>query len=151
MGTDIRISAERRVGDRWQIVKSEYDGCEQRYSLFGWLADVCNYAAIPPLEPIKGVPRDACAQTFEYHWDEGQFGQTWYLVDDLLAFDFDQPVENRRVGGYLPNGIFDGSITAEPGGGVMTTYREIVGIYFLKELERLKSICAERIVISFDR
>lgn len=149
MGTDIMFTAERRVDDQWEFVKSEYR--EQRYALFGWLADVRNYAAIPLLEPLKGVPTDACSQTFDYHCDEDQFGQTWYLVDKLLAFDFDQPVENRRVGGYLPNGIFDGSITAEPGGGVMTTYRNTVGIHFLKELERLKSIGATRIIISFDR
>ena len=68
MGTYIHAYAERRSNGQWfpaslsGLVTGDdhpaklLDG--QNYTLFGWLADVRNYAKVPPLSLARGLPAD---------------------------------------------------------------------------------------------
>ena len=142
MGTDIYITVQKRIGDEW--VDIDHDRSPGRnYAVFGWLANVRNYAAVPPLSMPRGFPNDVSEEVLELH--ENSYTKTWYDLTELTSFDFDQAVENRRV---TRNG--DGGVTADPGEGQMTTYRELFEEHFFEYLDDLAAIGATRLLISFD-
>jgi len=147
MGTDSHVTAQRRVNGEWVEVETDFLD-DRNYAAFGWLADVRNYADVPTLHPDRGVPDDAGKDVHEWH--EHYHGHTWYLVSELTSFDYDQPVENRRVTRQLASNVWSGGCTAAPGEGEMTTYRELLGEYFMDGLRRLEESGAERVIISFD-
>lgn len=158
MGCDIHMHAEKRVGDQWAkaprvIPKSKHgnwndDPLENRsYSYFGWLADVRNYSEIPPISQPRGVPDDMAPETkasFE-SWGSDAHSASWLTVDEILAVDFDQVIEDRRV---TING--NGGCTAEPGQGKRETLREFLGEYTMNALFKLRDEGVERIVFWFD-
>jgi hypothetical protein len=156
MGTDVHVTAERwnDATGKWEGVSTEFvlDGqrCyfmeDRNYAAFGWLANVRNYAAVPPLAEVRGYPDDwPVNDRADYHDTV-----TWFAIGELLDFDFDQPVENRRVTREVSPGSFVGNITAEPGEGEMTTYRELFGEFFMAGLAAMKENGAERLIFSFD-
>lgn len=111
------------------------------YSVFGWLADVRNYSAVPPLSQPRGLPEDASQGVladWEW-WQSDGHSCSWFTVDELAAFDYDAEVEDRRV--TVGN---DGGCTAEPGGGEVTTYREFLGANFFRDLDALRALNDER-------
>src|SRR4051812_8228431 len=122
MGTDIHISAEKRVDGSWVEIGRELI-YYRIYSAFGWLADVNNASAVPPLAERRGLPDNLADGLREYH--EDNHSPTWYMASELTSFDFEQPVEDRRKRGTLPNGSISGMITCPPGEGEMTTYRAL--------------------------
>ena len=71
------------------------------------------------------------------------------MVEELFTFDFDQPVEDRRISVQVGPNSWNGGATAEPGGGEMTTYRALF-YGFPDEVAKLKASGAERLIISFD-
>lgn len=147
MGADIVTTAERRFGSKWETLPVHYN--YRNYGLFGWLADVRNYSAIPTLQAERlGFPERATLESIDVH--EANHSVTWFAVADLLAFDYDQPVEDRRVTREEHPGFFNGAATAEPGGGQMTTYREFLGEGWFEFLTALQSAGAERIIVSFN-
>jgi hypothetical protein len=106
---------------------------------------------VPPIAERRGFPDDASSKTkgsFE-GWGSDAHSSSWLSVEELSAFDYDQPVEDRRVTRQTSWGL-DGGCTAEAGGGQMTTYREFLGEWFFKDLEKLKDAGADRIVFWFD-
>ena len=73
---------------------------------------------------------------------------------ELTEFDYNQMTEDLRCTREVKtaNGFsyFDGGSTCEPGEGEAMTYREFLGEYFFKQLDRLREIGTERIVFYFD-
>jgi hypothetical protein len=115
--------------------------------MYGFLADVRNYSAIPPITPQRGLPHDVAGGDDA---DLGKHSHSWLSLSELLAFDYDAPVEDRRIRVQLAPDFWSGAGTAEPGGGEMTTYRGFLGEEFFADLEKLKAAGAERIVFGFD-
>ena len=70
---------------------------------------------------------------------------SWFSLAELLAFDYEQIMEDRRV---TRNN--DGGCICEPGEGKMMTYREFLGPNFFDEINQAKEKGADRIVFWFD-
>lgn len=139
MGTDIHIVAQKKTEHGWEDIKFfPFDW--RSYGMFGFLADVRNYSAIPPLSQPRGLPDDYQAEDMD-----GYHSMSWLSVNELLAFNYDAEFEDRRV---MING--DGGCTAEPGGGGVTTFRNFLGGRFFDDLNTLRDLGADRIVFWFD-
>lgn len=159
MGCDIHMHAEKRVDGKWVkaervIPKNKYgDPLENRsYGYFGWLADVRNYSEIPPIAQPRGVPDDMAPETkasFE-SWDSDAHSASWLTVDEILAVDFEQIIEDRRVTRQTGPNSWSGGCTAEPGEGKKETLREFLGEYTINALLKLRDEGVERIVFWFD-
>jgi len=103
MGCDIHMYVERRVHGRWQAVSDPqqpeapdaYHGwfCGDRsYRLFAILADVRNYDGLVPISGPRGLPKNVSkAIRLEAAGAVDCHSFTWLGVDELLAFDWDQP------------------------------------------------------------
>ena len=130
---------------------------EQNYGLFGLLADVRNYARIPIITELKGLPKVefpavkatdigfSCMEPddpWPLHWDN--HSATWYLLSELLEFDYDVQFENRRD---------DSGDTLPAGDGQLTTIRRYIGEKYFEDLDKLSEIADSdkiRVIISFD-
>ena len=151
MGCDIHSRAERKVGGKWEVIPGLAPFNWRSYGMYGFLANVRNYSAVPPLAEPRGIPDDAPkVGEYDEYSDLGDHSYSWLSVDELLAFNYDAPVEDRRVTVQVAPNCWNGGATAEPGGGEKTTYREFLGEAFFKDLEKLKAEGAERIVFGFD-
>ena len=100
--------------------------------MYGFLANVRNYSAVPFLSEPRGLCEDISKELLEHATDADGWGFSWLLLSELLDFDYDQEFEDRRV---TIKG--DGGCTAEPGGGRMTTYREFLTKAFFEDLEAM--------------
>lgn len=159
MGCDIHCIAERKIGDRYEAVSDvEFtDGYRtpfdwRSYGMFGFLAGVRNYSDIPPLAANRGVPEHVSptyAEELEI-WSGDAHNHSWASVSELAAFDYDQPVEDRRVTRQIGHNAWNGGCTSEPGGGEMTTYRKFLGPDFFSDINKLTEIGADRVVFFFD-
>ena len=173
MGCDIHSFAEVRRDGKWERVVNIFPADEwerkyynldfmdepfrcRSYGLFGFLANVRNYSAIPPLSAPKGLPDDLSEGVMEHTagdvWDG--HSSSWFSLDELLAFDYSQPVEDRRCAVQTGPNSWDGGATAEPGAGAMTTYQEFLPEEYFESLAVLKREVADpkdaRIVFWFD-
>lgn len=150
MGCDIHTVAQKRVGSKWEDVP--YTPFDWRgYGMFGFLADVRNYSAIPPIAPRRGLPDDFVMPRDQFdETDLGDHSFSWLSVEELTKFDYDQPVEDRRYTRQEGPNFFNGAATAEPGHGTMTTYRAFLGEGFFRDLQKLQELGAERVVFGFD-
>lgn len=148
MGCDIHSHAEKRgTTGQWEAMPEVGKPFDWRsYGMFGFFADVRNYSAVPALAKDRGIPPDASAAVKEgaESWSGDGHSHSWLSMDELLAFNYDAPLEDRRV---MRNG--NGGCTADPGEGEKTTYRDFLAPGFFKELERLKAAGVERIVFWF--
>lgn len=150
MGCDMHCRAERKIDGKWTVLEVSPPPFDWRsYGMYGFLADVRNYSAIPPIAEQRGLPDDAPPEDDEVQW-LGEHSFSWLSMEELLAFNYDKPVEDRRVTKQLGERSWTGAATAEPGGGKMTTYREFLAEGYFTELERLKAVGTERIVFGFD-
>lgn len=151
MGCDIHAYAERKNGDVWEDVGEIFEHVRS-YALFGFLADVRNYSEVPPIAPQRGIPDDVSGdvQAAYENWDSDAHSSSWLSLAELLAFDYDQTTEDRRVTRQIGPRAWDGGCTAEPGDGKRTTFRAFLVDWYFAELERLKTIGAERIIFWFD-
>ena len=148
MGCDIHIYTERRSAEGYERVKDARfsegpDPFDWRaYGMFGFLAGVRNYSDITPIAEPRGVPGDMSSETAgEYEmWSGGSHSASWLAVSELVAFDYDRMVEDRRVTVRRPSGVMDGGATARPGGGQEMTYREFLGPAFFKDLKVLLGV-----------
>jgi hypothetical protein len=148
MGTDITCRAERRdKGGNWITIDGLSPFNWRSYGIFGFLADVRNHSAVPPIAPQRGLPDDVDPATRDYYedWENGNHGASWLTLRELLVFDYDQEFEDRRM---IRNG--DGGVTCDPGEGKRVTYREFLGDAYFDDIEELKAAGAERIVFWFD-
>ena len=161
MVCDISTRAQRRIGDIWTDIDLRPVFQDSGYALFGFLANVRNYSAIPPLSQPRGLPEGFEVPTddeIKDSWENegtlakgylGDHSFSWVLIEELLVFDYDRPVEDRRVTRRFGN-IVEGGVTAEPGAGRMTNYRDFLGPAFFADLRDLQLCGAERVVFGFD-
>ena len=168
MGTSITTQLQIQTADGWEDTYdaffSHYDEetcspfSEQNYGLFAFLADVRNYACIPVLSQPRGFPpaktrtyNEGLGSLWEFNrrtdWPEheGNSCATWFLVSELLAYDYDTVFENRR----------NSDSRDEPvpvGCGDLTTVREYIGPKFFEDLEVMRQLGdpeKTRVIISF--
>lgn len=168
MGTSIATQLQIQTVDGWDDIYdplfSQYDEAtcnpflEQNYGLFAFLADVRNYACIPVLSQPRGLPptntptdTEGLGSLWEFNrrtdWPEHEDNScaTWFLVSELLAYDYDTVFENRR----------NGDSRDEPvpvGCGELTTVREYIGSKFFEDLEVMRQLGEPekiRVIISF--
>lgn len=147
MGCDIHSQAERRVNGKWERIDDLLPFGWRSYGMFGFLANVRNYSAVPPISEPRNLPGDAVQDNDSYL---GDHSFSWLSVDELATFDYDRPVEDRRVRRELASNFTSGACTAGPGDGQMTTFRDFLGPAFFAEIEKLKTAGAERVVFGFD-
>lgn len=157
MGCDIHTLIEVKVDGKWtpfkeqifvdQFEKPSMEPFDWRsYRMFGVLAGVRNYSAIPPIKVPIGLPKDFNNDDPELWIGDHSF--TWYYLKELLEFDWDKECEDRRVSMEIAPGE-----TCELGQGVKTTYREMVGERFFRDLRIMKERFDPentRIIIGFD-
>lgn len=150
MGCDIHCYAERKGARKFVKVRCNvFDS--RSYGTFAFLAGVRNYSDVTPIAERRGFPVNAsqAVKTAYEGWGTDAHSPSWLSVSELTSFDYDQPMEDRRVTRRTAWG-FDGGCTSEPGGGRMTTYREFLGEWFFKDIKKLQDAGAERVVFWFD-
>lgn len=150
MGCDIHIRAEIKSESGWEPISDFAPFDWRQYGMYGFLANVRNYSAVPPISTPRGLPDGLPAGDYEGDSYLGYHSHSWLSVAELLAFNYDQQIEDRRVTREISPGFNNGSLTAAPGGGEITTYREFLGPAFFIDLERLRQLGADRIVFGFD-
>jgi hypothetical protein len=149
MGCDIHSRAERRVNGKWEIISPGWQPFDWRsYGMFGFLANVRNYSAVPSISEPRGLPDDIADDGDDNYLGDHSF--SWLSVAELLAFDYDQQVEDRRVTRQLTANMWSGAETADQGQGRLTTWRDFLGHDFFADLAKLQDLGAERIVFGFD-
>jgi hypothetical protein len=152
MGCDIHAFVERKIGDIYEYI----DGFEpfkwRSYGTFGFLADVRNYSDVTPISARRGVPDDASdhVKSKIFDWSSDGHSHSWISVKELDEFDYDQPMEDRRVTRQLASNLWFGAETSRPGGGEMTTYRDFLGESFFDDIAELHILGADRVVFFFD-
>lgn len=152
MGCDIHAHAEKmNASGQWVRLDIEDPLGGRDYGKFGFLAGVRNYSEIKPIAELRGIPDDASLGTKDNYeaWEGDAHSASWLTLDELLAVDYGQFIEDRRcmkqTGQY-----WDGAATCEPGEGKCETLSDFLGGYFLKLLHSLKDQGVERIVFWFD-
>jgi hypothetical protein len=152
MGCDIHLYGEKRNQDGTWEHTSDGDDLDapmnyRSYGIFGFLAGVRNYSAVTPISRQRGLPDDTSAfvRSAFTSWRFDAHSPSWMSMDELMSFDYEGEVEDRRC---TRNG--DGGSTCEPGNGKKMTYREFLGDGFFKDLERLRDGGADRVVFWFD-
>lgn len=165
MGCDIHTYVEQRDDGSWTRVgwaggtRHGWEITEpfdwRHYGLYGWLADVRNSSEVPPVSQPRGLPEDVSPDVlreFE-EWGCDAHTPSWISVDDLIAFDYDQTFEDRRVTRQIAPNAWHGACTADPGEGEIKTYREFFGPEFfadLAALNTLNKVRPTRVVFWFD-
>lgn len=161
MGASVYTLTEVNVGKGdWVVVDScrPFEG--QNTGFFAFLANFRNDFMLTPVTHHDGLPdgHESVEQVINLLGDkgfvsrypdrilEGNFPVHVYL-NELIEFNYDQQFENLR--NYGP-GLND---SVEPGEGVMTTYRELLGHKYFADLESLKEIgepCDVRVIVVFE-
>ncbi|EAZ6216251.1 hypothetical protein CDP76_21540 [Salmonella enterica] len=166
MGTGIATQVQILTEYGWENVyddiftrydeKTHHPFSEQNYGVFAFLADVRNYACVPVLSDPRGLPAvEKAAAEIDSLWEfngttewpdhENNSSATWYLVSELLEFDYDVEFENRRNDANRDN-------PHPPGRGKRMAIREYLKPKFFEDLlilKRLGDPDKTRVVISF--
>jgi len=157
MSCDIHILYQKKTPDGWISVSppaaGEYsDGpfTNRCYAIFAFLADVRNYSAITPISAPRGLPDDLNDDSFKQ--DSEDYGHTpsWLTVAELLTYNYDQEVEDRRVGKQVAPNIYDGAWQCPPGEGKKLSLAAYLGLLFFKDLLTIHRAGIDRIVFCFD-
>lgn len=80
---------------------------------------------------------------FGYDEHAGNYNHTWYTLEELLTFPYDDIFVNRR-------GTITGRIRLNESEGRVMTYRECFGKNYFEQLETLKNDNVDVIVMSWD-
>jgi hypothetical protein len=126
------------------------------YGMFAFLAGVRNYSFTPQLSRPRGLPEDITSDP-GFDRDETPYGDhsfSWFLLSELLKFDYDATFEDRRC-------MRDGSGVADAGAGngKAVTFREFLGPLYFRDLMLMEIDCASkspwgtdgvRVVFGFD-
>ncbi|EDK1561926.1 hypothetical protein [Enterobacter hormaechei] len=166
MGTSITTQVQILTDNGWEDVDdaiftwygevTHRPFSEQNYGVFAFLADVRNYACLPVLSEPRGLPpvektteeKDYFGwgtETTEWSAHEDNYSATWYLVSELLEFDYDTEFENRRNAASGDNPLPSGS-------GKRMTIREYLKPKYFEDLDILKRLGEPdktRVVMSF--
>ena len=163
MGCDIHLfvqvktSSEDASHPNWKTVEwgKLFPGLSldhRNYSVFAFLANVRNYDCCTPLSELKGLPNDLNDNEIIEEYDEAH-SASYFTLSELLAFDYDQTFENRRVTKQTGPNTWDGSCIAEKGEGRIVSYRDNLGNEFFDSLKLLQTLGdgeSVRIVFFFD-
>jgi len=150
MGCDIHTLAQHKTEAGWEDIDfAPFDWRD--YGLFAFLAGVRNYSAVTPISEPRGLPDDMPTPSDD-DWDRwcDLHSTSWLTVEELLTFNYDEVVEDRRYIRKEPSGMLNGAATCEPGQGKFQTWREFLGNTYFEDLEKLKVLGADRIVFGFD-
>lgn len=177
MGCDIHSFAEVKRNGNWMRVEEEVFSDDsdktsepfgwRQYGMFGFLADVRNYSMSPCIVEPRGLPDDSewLNSTEDDGWggsytrkkdihDSGNYHTFSHIyLKELLDYDYETQMEDRRTGAWVSHNHFDGAITSEIGGGTIMTVREFLGESFFTHLNELKQLGNPedvRIVFWFD-
>lgn len=120
MGTDVDFYLVKKDENDVYHYVADLDYSNRNYALFGWLANVRNYSDIPNISELTYVK-------LEHNFEENYLIGSYSIVSCriLRTFDYDQPVEDRRVTVQTGPRSWNGGATCKPGGGKMTTYRDL--------------------------
>jgi hypothetical protein len=88
MTCNIDTRAEHRIDGKWRVIPGLKFFRRSHYGVYGFLADVRNYSAIPPISEQRGIPADAPVGV-----DIGDHSFSWLSIDELLAFNYDATSE----------------------------------------------------------
>ena len=172
MGCDIHSYAEVRGASGWRKCGPIFDNPykdyniagldsefseeplnRRNYGLFGWLADVRNYSGIEPLCLPKGLPVDTPQkEDIENDWD--YHSASYFTLAELLAVDYNAPIEDLRYMKQTGPHSWNGGATAEPGQGKVMSLREFLPNEFFSSLKVLADLGMDpkdvRIIFYFD-
>jgi hypothetical protein len=153
MGCDIHCVAEKFSDGKWEAMPLEPRPFDMRgYGVFAFLAGVRNYSGVTPISEPKGFPADASKAALAWADEYGTDGHShsWLWMSDLLDFDYDAEIEDRRVTRQLAPNMWSGGETCEPGEGTKTTLREFLGGWYFSEITRLRDAGVGRLLFFFD-
>jgi hypothetical protein len=148
MGCDIYSIAERKFNGEWKLILNVTPLTQRQYSIFAFLANVRNYSCIPPISKPRGVPVDISREGEACYL--GDHSYSWLLLSELLEFNYDMIVEDRRTSRWVTSNYFSGAEIVDSGKGIKMTLRKYLGEGFFEELNRLKEKGVERIIFGFD-
>lgn len=105
MGCDIHPLLEGRGADgKWRLLLGGDDiGLRRWYGLFGWLAGVRSQVVGKTEVTHKGLPPDMSKEATEEADYNIEHSPHWADLDDLLAVDYDEIVQNKDSYGCLAN------------------------------------------------
>lgn len=152
MGCDIHTHAEKRIEGKWRRIARLEPFESRTYGTFAFLAGVRNYSGVKPIAEGRGIPEDASEGTRDEHesWGVDAHSASWLSLEELLAFDYNAEMEDRRYTRQEGPNAWNGGATCEPGQGKRQTWREFLGECFFMDLDQLKAEGAERVVFWFD-
>lgn len=143
MGCDIHTFVERRdEAGQWQVVDGLAPFDWRNYGMYGFLADVRNYSAVPSIAEERGLPDDISVEVRDEYalWIDDAHTASWLSVNELADFDYTQTVNDRRVTRQTGPNSWDGGVTGAPEEGTVKTYHELLGQAFLDDVEQLRSL-----------
>jgi hypothetical protein len=153
MGCDIHSHAERKSDNgEWKKIEGIEPFDWRSYGMFGFLAGVRNYSDVTPISLPRGIPKDASKEVIDDYESLScdAHSASWIDIDELIAFNYDIPCEDRRVTRQIGANYWNGGCTCAPGGGKQTTYREFLDEGFFEELRKLHDAGVGRIIFWFD-
>jgi hypothetical protein len=167
MGCDIHPYAEVRSGGQWHWAHNidpnhdpahpwEMDEVfpDRNYAWFGFLADVRNYSHSPVIAEPRGLPDDVSPELIDKFDPLGwAHSHSWLTLAELLAYDYDQIIWDRRVTKQTGSNSWDGAALADEGEGRHLPLREFLGQRFFDRIALL-SVLGDpqdvRVVFWFD-
>ena len=150
MGCDIYTYAERKTENGYEFIEDFRSFAWRYYGMFGFLAGVRNYSDVTPIVDPRGLPNDISTSVEDkLKWSEA-YSSSWLSVKELVEFDYEATMEDRRVTLQTGPNSWDGGQTSKPGGGKTKTYREFLGQAFLDDIQTLQEIDADRVIFWFD-
>ena len=132
---------------RWSPPVWDFRG----YGVFGFLAGMRNYSAVPEIAAPRGFPDDAGPTADAAYEDQCGDAHTasWLGFEELAGFDYGAAMVDRRVERTSGNRT-DGDVTGTAGEGRPTTFRDFLGGGYFDDLERVRAAGVGRVVFWFD-
>lgn len=162
MGVDIHACAERRECNRWVGIAGlgPFEWPRVSKHCYAFLADVRNYWGLRPIAEPRGVPADVSAAVRDMYWDPqrpGKLADAWHSPSWLTLAELDEFAYDATFEDKAPTEVIDGQPYYTVGtqlmdaeSGRFKSYRQFLGNDFFRELQRIKTVGAERVVFWFD-
>lgn len=163
MGTSVSTLTEVNIANSDWSIDPFSPFQVQNYGVFAFLANVRNNFMLAPVSYHPGLPdgHESIEQIINMLGDKGfvsrypygileGYFQVHVYLSDLVKFNYDQQFEDRRNYACWPPDFKD---SVEPGDGVITTYRELLGEKYFDDLNSLKNISRQgdvRIILAFE-
>lgn len=152
MGCDIHSFTEIKKDGKWQDAGfSPFDW--RQYGMYGFLAGVRNYSMSPVIAEKRGFPEDSSLRKEYDDWDCDGHSHSWLLLKELLDYNYNQEIWDRRVTRQIRPNLWSGAELANEGEGEHLSLRDFLGEHYFKDLDKLKEFGDPenvRIVFWFD-